>query len=182
MVVTPEPELPDAEPASASYVVRNTTSGGMDGIVQAGVVHGGVHLHTAPSPPAPVVPHQLPGAPGMFAGRAAELAELGRVLGFAAPDGWNTAVRGRASADLAPGGGTVLVSVIGGAGGIGKTWLALAWAYRHLDRFPDGQLFVDLQRFSPAGTTPMGCLLVATYDSTGGRRRRWRCAQAVGES
>ncbi|HEX7301485.1 ATP-binding protein [Lentzea sp.] len=82
--------------------------------------------------PAPVVPRQLPAAPGTFAGRAVELAGLDRALTPATP------------------GTTVLVSAIGGAGGIGKTWLALAWAHRHLDRFPDGQLFVDLHGFSPA--------------------------------
>ncbi|WP_228122784.1 hypothetical protein [Saccharothrix syringae] len=78
------------------------------------------------------MPRQLPAAPGLFAGQAAELAALDRVL---ASD------RGAA----------VMISAIGGVGGIGKTWLAPAWAHRNLHRFPDGQLFVDLHGFSPTG-------------------------------
>ncbi|MEU4524612.1 BTAD domain-containing putative transcriptional regulator [Amycolatopsis sp. NPDC024027] len=76
----------------------------------------------------PDVPRQLP-APPMLIGRAAELTLLDETLA------------GTSS--------TMLISAIGGAGGIGKTWLALAWAHRHLNRFPDGQLFVDLRGFSP---------------------------------
>jgi DNA-binding SARP family transcriptional activator len=75
-------------------------------------------------------PRQLPLAPAGFAGRANELATLTAAL---------TGVDGT----------TVLISALAGAGGIGKTWLVLHWAHTHVDRFPDGQLFVDLRGFSP---------------------------------
>lgn len=79
------------------------------------------------------IPHQLPAAPRSFSGRTNELAILtGSVLNSKA---------GR--------GGTTAIAAIVGAGGVGKTWLALRWAYQHLDQFPDGQLFVDLRGFSP---------------------------------
>ncbi|WP_433259900.1 BTAD domain-containing putative transcriptional regulator [Actinosynnema sp. CS-041913] len=79
-----------------------------------------------------VVPRQLPAAPAPFVGRHDELDRL--------------------DAALERSGGTVVISAIAGAGGIGKTWLALHWAHRHAGRFPDGQLFVDLRGFSPDGT------------------------------
>jgi DNA-binding SARP family transcriptional activator/tetratricopeptide (TPR) repeat protein len=79
------------------------------------------------------MPRQLPAAPRLFTGRAGELAAL------------TEAMTARADA-----GGTVVVSAIGGIGGIGKTWLALRWAHLNAHRFPDGQLFVNLRGFDPA--------------------------------
>ncbi|QKV81141.1 tetratricopeptide repeat protein [Amycolatopsis sp. Hca4] len=121
-----------------------------------GVVHGKLNLHPPPPRPAPPIPRQLPAAPGLFTGRTTELARLDRALTHAAaPQGPGTDTREPTTAapttGPAPAAATVLVSAIGGAGGIGKTWLALAWAYRHLEQFPDGQLFVDLHGFSPTG-------------------------------
>ncbi|MFE2754384.1 BTAD domain-containing putative transcriptional regulator [Actinosynnema sp. NPDC059335] len=85
----------------------------------------------------PVTPRQLPAAPAPFTGRVPELAALDRALLGASGDASGEVVTGTVA--------------IGGVGGIGKTWLALSWAHRNLHRFPDGQLFVDLQGFSPAG-------------------------------
>jgi DNA-binding SARP family transcriptional activator/tetratricopeptide (TPR) repeat protein len=93
------------------------------------------------SSPAPVaarsvaVPRQLPAAPRWFTGRTRELARLSAALNGQPRSGHNTLV----------------VSAIGGSGGIGKTWLALHWAHQNLDRFPDGQLYVNLRGFDPSG-------------------------------
>lgn len=82
----------------------------------------------------PAIPRQLPASPRLFVGRASEL--------------------GRLAADLdkhGEPGDSPLISVISGTGGVGKTWLALRWAHRHLGRFPDGQLWADLHGFDTSG-------------------------------
>lgn len=83
--------------------------------------------------PAAPVPRQLPAAARHFAGRAGPLATLDALLN---EDAHIT---------------TVVISVIGGTAGVGKTTLAVYWAHRVADRFPDGQLYVDLRGFGPSG-------------------------------
>jgi tetratricopeptide (TPR) repeat protein/transcriptional regulator with XRE-family HTH domain len=83
-----------------------------------------------------MAPRQLPAAVADFTGRAAELRRLTQVLDAAA----------------ASGPGTVVISAIGGMAGVGKTALALYWAHQVADRFPGGQLYVNLRGFDPSGT------------------------------
>jgi DNA-binding SARP family transcriptional activator len=81
-----------------------------------------------------VVPRQLPAATRHFAGRAAALKVLGRLADEAA---------GTSPATV--------IAVIDGTAGIGKTTLALRFAHQVAGRFPDGQLYVNLRGFDPAG-------------------------------
>jgi tetratricopeptide (TPR) repeat protein len=82
-----------------------------------------------------VTPAQLPGDVPGFAGRAAQLAHLDTVLAAAA-----------AQAPTA-----VVITAVSGTAGVGKTALAVRWAHRVADRFPDGQLYVNLRGFDPGG-------------------------------
>ncbi|MFF0717547.1 ATP-binding protein [Micromonospora sp. NPDC003816] len=92
---------------------------------------------TAPHVTPPVTPRQLPAAVPVFVGRRTVLAGLAMLL---------------ARQHGAP--GTVPVALISGTAGVGKTALALHWAHRVADRFPDGQLYVDLRGFDPDGPVP----------------------------
>ena len=80
---------------------------------------------------------QLPANPATLTGRDAELKQL---LDIAAAVG-----------DEAT---TVVVSAIGGMAGIGKTALAVRAGHLLAEKFPDGQLFVDLRAHS-TGTGPL---------------------------
>ncbi len=80
-------------------------------------------------------PAQLPASPPAFTGRTEHLAEL------------NKLVSGEAAGRAA----TVVISAIDGTAGVGKTALALHWAHRVADQFPDGQLYVNLRGFDPSG-------------------------------
>jgi tetratricopeptide (TPR) repeat protein len=84
----------------------------------------------SPRATSPAAPRQLPADVYGFTGRSDQLAELDKLL-----DG--------------PG---VVVAAVSGTAGVGKTSLAVHWAHRVADRFPDGQLYVNLRGFDPAGT------------------------------
>jgi len=84
---------------------------------------------TAPTAGELPVPRQLPSDVFGFTGRVAALGELDRALDHA---------------ERSP----VVISVIAGSAGVGKTALAVHWAHRVRERFPDGQLYLDLQGFA----------------------------------
>jgi hypothetical protein len=86
----------------------------------------------------PTVPRQLPADVPGFAGRAEHLARLDKLLA-------NTG--GQPAA--------VVISAVSGTAGVGRTALAVRWAHRVADRFPDGQLYVNLRGFDP-GRRVMG--------------------------
>jgi DNA-binding SARP family transcriptional activator/tetratricopeptide (TPR) repeat protein len=85
--------------------------------------------------PERVVPRELPAAVAHFAGRAEALAALTGLLDQADGQVPRTAV----------------ISAIEGTAGVGKTALAVHWAHQAADRFPDGQLYVNLRGFDPGG-------------------------------
>jgi Bacterial transcriptional activator domain len=82
----------------------------------------------------PVVPAQLPADVYGFAGRTEHLARLDALLTTTAGD--------------VP---AVVISAVSGTAGVGKTALAVRWAHRVRQRFPDGQLYVNLRGFDPGG-------------------------------
>lgn len=127
----------------------NEVSGNVTGpVVQAAVVHGGIHLHAntggagggqaGPSLTLPLVmpasslptPRQLPRAPRVLVGREHELAQLDQC----------TDANGAGT-----GGGLIVLT---GPAGVGKAAVGLTWLQREAAaRFPDGQLYADLRSF-----------------------------------
>ncbi|MEV8528840.1 BTAD domain-containing putative transcriptional regulator [Streptomyces sp. NPDC052000] len=82
-------------------------------------------------------PVQLPSLARGFVGRTKELAWLEDVV----------------SGESARGGASTPVAVVDGPAGVGKSAFVLQLAHRLIDRFPDGQLYVDLRGTGPEGRT-----------------------------
>jgi tetratricopeptide (TPR) repeat protein/transcriptional regulator with XRE-family HTH domain len=80
------------------------------------------------------VPKQLPPDVWGFTGRTAELDRLDELLAVSTPKP-----------------STVVITAVSGTAGVGKTALAVHWAHRVADRFPDGQLYVNLRGFDISG-------------------------------
>jgi len=85
---------------------------------------------TTSTPPSAVVPRQLPSATTHFVGRADELHTLSR-LAIPARHGEHAMV----------------IAAVTGTAGAGKTGLVVHWAHQVTDRFPDGQLYVNLRGY-----------------------------------
>lgn len=94
-----------------------------------------------------VVPAQLPADVAGFTGRDLELAVLGDHLGTEAA--------------------TMVISAIAGTAGVGKTALAVRFAHRVRDRFPDGQLHVNLRGYDDNQPMAAGDVLAAFLRALG---------------
>ena len=101
------------------------------------------------APPAAPTPRELPPDVHGFTGRSDELAALDALLG--AQD------QGRA----------VVIAAVSGTGGVGKTALAVHWAHRVAEQFPDGQLYIDLRGYDPERPVQPADALAAFLRSLG---------------
>src|SRR5262249_1261105 len=101
--------------------------------LQEAMSHGEVAPTGMPAP-CEVVPAQLPRDVAGFTGRITQLARLNELLSYRQA------------------GQALVISAIAGTEGVGKTALAGHWAHQVRDKFPDGQLYVDLRGFDPVGS------------------------------
>ncbi len=90
---------------------------------------GAPELTDVTQPDRKVIPAQLPPRVAAFTGRAAVLEQMDLLLTQA--DNEQT------------------IAVIDGTAGVGKTALAVHWAHRVREQFPDGQLYANLRGYAP---------------------------------
>ncbi|MEV6847139.1 BTAD domain-containing putative transcriptional regulator [Actinoplanes sp. NPDC051411] len=102
-------------------------------ILTAAVSVAAPGIRPGSDPAGAVLPHQLPAPVAHLVGRCHELATL------------------TARVEAASSAGIPAVMSVGGTAGVGKTALVVHWAHQFRDRFPDGQLYVDLRGFDPGG-------------------------------
>ncbi|MER6399983.1 BTAD domain-containing putative transcriptional regulator [Kitasatospora sp. NPDC001603] len=126
----PGPAAPRAPASTRPPVAPEPPAAADPPVVPAPPVAGPAPA-AAPAPVEPSKPRQLPRRPIGFVGRGPESHWLDRECG---PD--------RTGDGLA---------VVVGPAGVGKSATVIRWAHRTAAGFPDGQLFVDLRGFDPAG-------------------------------
>ncbi|MGH3878190.1 MAG: ATP-binding protein [Actinophytocola sp.] len=91
-----------------------------------------------------VTPRQLPLAVRDFTGRAEHLAAL------------DTLIPTQSSSEPTR---SVVISAVDGTAGIGKTTLAVHWAHRMQNHFPDGTLHINLRGYGPGESATPGEVL-----------------------
>ena len=134
--------MPDSESSNTgagevrSEIDRTQVTGD---VVQARDVSGGVHFHAPEghSRDPQGIPRQLPADVSVFVNRRTELRRLGRLV----------TSRARRPATKSASRLPAAVVVITGSAGVGKTALALHWAHRIREQFPDGELYANLRGF-----------------------------------
>jgi len=117
-------------------------------VVQAGVVHGVLHIHGAGSEPAKAA-NGLPGRAGLFLNRKTELDAF---------DGMVAAYRAERRS---------LAFAITGYGGVGKTALVVHWAHEASSRFRDGVVYAELGGSAETGPVPVGVVLASLLRQLG---------------
>ncbi|MEU5692844.1 ATP-binding protein [Actinosynnema sp. NPDC020468] len=133
--------------ALAALAARNDHSGAVAGsVVQANVIQD-VTLVAAPAAAQVKRPRQLPPPPHAFVNRSDELCRIARAV-------------------TAGSGGAAIV-VLTGLAGVGKTACAVEFGHRNADRFPDGQLFADLDGYRHGGTVAVTDVVAAFLRALG---------------
>ncbi|MCC8245556.1 AfsR/SARP family transcriptional regulator [Saccharothrix luteola] len=109
-------------------------------------------------------PEPAPPRPALQAAEASRTRgrAVPRTLPYDVPDFTGRPVELERLVALGAGARTVVISTVEGMAGVGKTALAVHAAHALADRFPDGQLFVDLNGFTPdrVPTSPEDALAV----------------------